>query len=754
MARKLEVEIVGDASSFRRAVGQADTSAGKLGKGMSGMAKAAIVAGGAAGLGAVVLGAKHAITAASNLNESTNAVRVTFGKAAPAVLDFSKHASKLGLSMREANELITPIGASLQNYGFSATDAAKQSIALTKRAADMASVFNTSVPEALEAVQAGLRGEADPLERFGVGLSDAAVKAKGVAMGFKLVDGQLSANHKTQARIKLLMEQTNKVAGDFANTSDGLANQQRILGAEFENLQAKIGAKLIPALLDVIKVMRDNWPKVVEAVQNAWTAMQPSLGKMVEAFTKIGVALRVSWTKDMKPTLDSMRSYFQTVSDAIHRNWGTIGPIVKATAQIIEAVARVIIAQLRLIAAVIRGDWSEAWRQLKTIAVQQYNAVKSYIVQQVLITKALAMLLGKAILSGVQAGLSGLVSVVKAALGAVHRAIRQVAGSVYGWAQEIGQRIVSGIISGLGSIVSAVAHKIASGVHAAIDLAKKTVGSTVEEYAAKQLGKPLSDGIAAGIKQGEMAVINALRGVLRSAISQRNFGSVSSIIQQMFAAKQAAVKTPTEKAIAGIERSRNLEDLNQGIIDAGDAVKKSQLALAEAIKSGDAQAVADAQKQLAADIRAEARAKQDLQLFYMQEKAAKERAKLDAKQLAAQIKLGATLDRLSNLFDNHKITIKDLLKAVRRILHNLHIPGYASGGRNIRAGLALVGERGPELLNLPGGSDVIPLGSGARGLPSTINLVVDGKILARAAFDPLRAEAQVFARSTGRQAFA
>lgn len=36
------------------------------------------------------------------------------------------------------------------------------------------------------------------------------------------------------------------------------------------------------------------------------------------------------------------------------------------------------------------------------------------------------------------------------------------------------------------------------------------------------------------------------------------------------------------------------------------------------------------------------------------------------------------------------------------------IPGFASGVQNFRGGVALVGERGPELVNLPKGSDVIP----------------------------------------------
>jgi phage-related tail protein len=38
----------------------------------------------------------------------------------------------------------------------------------------------------------------------------------------------------------------------------------------------------------------------------------------------------------------------------------------------------------------------------------------------------------------------------------------------------------------------------------------------------------------------------------------------------------------------------------------------------------------------------------------------------------------------------------------------LRIPGFAAGTSNFSGGMAIVGERGPELVNLPRGADVIP----------------------------------------------
>lgn len=45
---------------------------------------------------------------------------------------------------------------------------------------------------------------------------------------------------------------------------------------------------------------------------------------------------------------------------------------------------------------------------------------------------------------------------------------------------------------------------------------------------------------------------------------------------------------------------------------------------------------------------------------------------------------------------------------IKNALHAIHIPGFASGVTNFSGGLAVVGEQGPELVNLPSGSSVIP----------------------------------------------
>lgn len=66
-----------------------------------------------------------------------------------------------------------------------------------------------------------------------------------------------------------------------------------------------------------------------------------------------------------------------------------------------------------------------------------------------------------------------------------------------------------------------------------------------------------------------------------------------------------------------------------------------------------------------------------------------------------------------------------------------NVPKFATGIREFTGGLALVGERGPELLSLAKGTNVTPMEQvynmrGSAATPIVINLIVDGRDLARA----------------------
>jgi hypothetical protein len=194
---------------------------------------------------------------ASDANESANAASVVFKESKDVILDWGKTAAtQAGLSAAEFYQSSAVIGAGLQNAGYSAREAADETINLTKRAADMASIFNTDVKDSMLAIQSALRGESEPIRRYAVSLTEAAVQAKALELGLVKTGEELDTNAKTQARLALIMEQTSRFAGDFVNTSDELANSTRITTAMVKNEAAEFGKQLLPIMLDVIKAGR------------------------------------------------------------------------------------------------------------------------------------------------------------------------------------------------------------------------------------------------------------------------------------------------------------------------------------------------------------------------------------------------------------------------------------------------------------------------------------------------------------------
>lgn len=314
-----------------------------------------------AGLGVAVVATKELVDQASDLSESVNAVNTVFGKASKTVLDFSKKAAtEAGLSMKEFNELVTPLGASLRNTGLGAEEAAKQSVELTKRAADMASVFNTDVPTALEAIQAGLRGEADPLEKFGVGLSDAAIQAEALRQGMKKSHGQLTAHQKTTARLAILYRQTNRLAGDFKDTSDGLANAQRIVHAEFQNIEAQLGTALLPVVAKVASGFGKFLAKISEA-KGVGAKFQVVLNTVKTLAQRLFETLRDAIGRiDWAGIWAQARGLAQGLQDALARvNWSAIGKTIGASIATAVALAapRIKEAFSKVLAVARQVDW-------------------------------------------------------------------------------------------------------------------------------------------------------------------------------------------------------------------------------------------------------------------------------------------------------------------------------------------------------------------------------------------------------------
>jgi len=225
-----------------------------LTNGVKNLAKFGAVAGVVAG----VIG-KNLIDAASNLEESQSKVNVVFGASSKAVTDFASTAAKsMGISKQAALEATGTYGNLLQAFGVAQPQAVEMSTTLVQLAGDLASFNNTSVDEAITALRSGLSGETEPLKRFGVAINDVRLKQEALNMGLYSGTGNLDINAKTQAAYALILKDTSLAQGDYARTSDGVANTQKTLKAQFDDLKSTLGTALIPMYKSLLAVVQDS----------------------------------------------------------------------------------------------------------------------------------------------------------------------------------------------------------------------------------------------------------------------------------------------------------------------------------------------------------------------------------------------------------------------------------------------------------------------------------------------------------------
>jgi hypothetical protein len=214
--------------------------------------------GAVAGVVAGVIG-KQLIDAASDLEESQSKVNVVFGQSSKAVTDFASTAAKsMGISKQAALEATGTYGNLLQAFGVAQPQAVEMSTTLVQLAGDLASFNNTSVEDAIQALRSGLSGETEPLKRFGVAINDVRLKQEAMNLGLYNGKGNLDINAKTQAAYALILKDTSLAQGDYARTSDGVANTQKTLKAQFDDLKATLGTALIPVYKTLLGVVQNS----------------------------------------------------------------------------------------------------------------------------------------------------------------------------------------------------------------------------------------------------------------------------------------------------------------------------------------------------------------------------------------------------------------------------------------------------------------------------------------------------------------
>lgn len=385
-------------AGVQKALGSNLTGAEKFSAGVKGAFLPAV--GILGGLGAAAFGAAQK---ASDLAETSSKIGVIFGDSAGALQEWAKAApNALGQSQQSALDAAATFATMGQAAGLSGDDLVGFSTKLTGLGSDLASFGNTTPEEAVNALSAALRGESEPLRKYGVMINDSVLKQEAMAAGIWDGKGALTQQQKVLATQAAILKQTTNAQGDFARTADGAANQQRILAANMEQTQTELGAVFLPILQSVTTALASfaGWVRenqtlvlvlggiigglaaaivavniamklqaaatmIVTAVQWAWNAAVSAnpIGLIIIAIAAFIAAIVLLWNN-----CETFRNIVLAVWEAIKNailavvNWfkAYVWPTIK---WVIDAV----IAYYRTLWTVVKWVWDKIWNAIEVV---------------------------------------------------------------------------------------------------------------------------------------------------------------------------------------------------------------------------------------------------------------------------------------------------------------------------------------------------------------------------------------------------
>lgn len=313
------VSVTADPSGLEAAGQAADgLNASLIASSQSGLNLRAVLATGFAA--AAVAGMVSLVNAASELEQSVGGTNAIFGEFEGTVSSFARGAAEAaGLSEEAARRLTSQIGGLLQGFGFTQQEAAETSVVLAQLGADLAATFGGNPEEAVQALGAALRGEFDPLERFGVSLNVTQANLKAVELGLATNKDSVDLNARAQASLALIMERSAQAQGQFGREVNTTSGQLERARAELTNTAASIGATLQPTINELLAAVRAD---LIPALGDLGTTLGPSLIRLVGAllpafgtFTSILISL--------EPVISAVATVLDTIPAPVIAMIGT-----------------------------------------------------------------------------------------------------------------------------------------------------------------------------------------------------------------------------------------------------------------------------------------------------------------------------------------------------------------------------------------------------------------------------------------------
>ncbi|ABB15686.1 prophage LambdaCh01, tail tape measure protein [Carboxydothermus hydrogenoformans] len=234
---------------------------------------------------------RQMVNTAMDAIESENLFEVSFGNMADAARKWSEETAKaLGISAYSLRQNAGMFFTMFKSMGFSNDAALRMSESLTQLSYDMASFYNLKPEEAFEKLRAGITGETEPLKALGILVDEETAKQYAYQTGIAKTGEELSQTQKVIARYGLILKQTAAAQGDLARTAESPANQARKLREQWRDLSVTIGSILLPVITRMIDLLSkaiyiyQQLPRPLQVVTVAFTVLIAAVGPLLTVF--------------------------------------------------------------------------------------------------------------------------------------------------------------------------------------------------------------------------------------------------------------------------------------------------------------------------------------------------------------------------------------------------------------------------------------------------------------------------------------
>lgn len=329
----------------------------------------------------ILAGAGVSIKAFSDLQETLNKVDVSFGKSSNEVKKWSETSiQKMGLAQQSALDAASLFGDMGTGMGQNQKDAAKMSMGLTQLGADMASFKNVSIDRAQTALAGVYTGETEALKSLGIVMTETNLQEYAASKGITKKLSAMSQAEKVQLRYNFVMDKTKNAQGDFARTSDSIANKTRTASEKTKQLSAELGGKLAPIYNKILEVgtkildwfgnLSDKWQKWIVYIGLALAVLGPLVSVLGTLATVMGavfspIGLIVAAIALLVAALVYCYFHFETFRNVVDTVWNAIVVVVLwAWNNVIKPIWDLIVA---IIINVLIPAFNYLWQALKMV---------------------------------------------------------------------------------------------------------------------------------------------------------------------------------------------------------------------------------------------------------------------------------------------------------------------------------------------------------------------------------------------------